>query len=85
MIDSLILGLSIIAAAIGLVVLLLITGIIELRSPNNNKILYSSLVIIILGLVLTLFAKALTMENGLASNDECDRQDPPFWCNLNTE
>ena len=86
MIDTLILGLTVIAAAIGLVVLLLVTGIIELRNPTNNKILYSSLVIILLCLVLTLFTKALTMENGLSStNDECARDDPPFWCNLNTE
>ena len=87
MIDTLIYGLVVIAAAIGLVVLLVVTGIIELRNPTNNKILYSALVITLLGLVLLLFTKALNLgEGGLSSsNNECDQEDPPFWCHLDTE
>lgn len=87
MIDTLILGLIVIAAAIGLVVLLVVTGIIELRNPTNNKILYSALIIILLCLVLALFSKTLNHENGGLSSgsDECDKEDPPFWCHLETE
>ena len=86
MIDTLVLGLIVIAAAIGLVVLLVVTGMIELRNRTNNKILYSALVIVLLCLVLLLFSKALNQENGaLSSNDECDQEDPPFWCHLETE
>ena len=74
MIDTLVLGLIVIAAAIGLVVLLVVTGMIELRNPTNNKILYSALVIVLLCLVLLLFSKALNQENGaLSSSDECDQ------------
>ena len=86
MIDTLILGLIVIAAAIGLVVLLVVTGMIELRNPTNNKILYSALIVVLLCLVLLLFSKALNRENGaLSSSDECDQNDPPFWCHLETE
>ena len=86
MIDTLILGLIVIAAAIGLVVLLVVTGMIELRNPTNNKILYSALIIVLLCLVLLLFSKALNIENGtLSSGDECDQEDPPFWCHLEAE
>lgn len=85
MIDALILGFTVIAAAIGLVVLLLVTGIIELRNPSNNKLLYSVLIITILCLVLTLFAKALNNTGQSRDNDECAQEDPPFWCHLGTE
>lgn len=87
MIDTLILGLIVIASAIGLVVLLVVTGMIELRNSTNNKILYSALIITGLCLVLVLFAKALNIENGGLSSDsdECNKEDPPFWCHLDTE
>ncbi len=85
MIDTLILGLIVIAAAIGLVVLLVVTGMIELRNPTNNKILYSALIIVLLCLVLLLFSKALNTNGTLSSSDECDQDDPPFWCHLETE
>ena len=86
MIDTLILGLIVIAAAIGLVVLLVVTGMIELRNPTNNKILYSALVVTLLCLVLLLFSKALNLEGGaFSSSDECGQEDPPFWCHLESE
>ena len=87
MIDTLILGLIVIAAAIGLVVLLVVTGVIELRNPTNNKILYSALVITLLCLVLVLFSKALNRggDNLSSDSEECKQEDPPFWCHLDTE
>ncbi len=86
LIDTLILGLVVIIAVVGLVVLLLITRLIELRNPSNNKILYSALVISLFFLVLALFAKVLLSNKlGTASNDECEKEDPPFWCHLETD
>ena len=85
MIDTLILGLAVIAAAIGLLVLLLVTGIIELRNSSNNKFLYSVLIITILCLVLALFAKALSNRDSSNGNNECAQEDPPFWCHLEAE
>lgn len=87
LIDSLILGLVVITAATGLVVLLLVTGMIELRNPANNKFLYSALVISLFLLVLTLFTKVLSSNdlNFTSGNNECEKQNPPFWCHLETE
>ena len=87
LIDTLILGLVVITAAIGLVVLLLVTGMIELRNPSNNKILYSALIIFLLFLVLALFIKALSNNSANSGNgaDECKQEDPPFWCHLETD
>ncbi len=91
LIDALIWGLVTLGAAGGLAVLLVITGMIELRNPANNKILYSTLIIILLLLVLTLFGKAVFIEgegfsfNRSPDSDDCKKPDPPFWCYLEAD
>ena len=81
LIDTVILILVVMSVALGMLVTLLATKLIQLPSQKNNKLIYSLLMISLLALVITLFSKALmTSSNG--NTDECKKADPPFWCYL---
>lgn len=81
LIDTIILVLVIISLAIGIMVALIATKIIELSSQANNKMIYSILVISLFILVICLFTKVL-LHSTDQSADECQKKDPPFWCHL---
>ena len=88
LINTFLLILVVITAAVSLLVLLVVTNIVELRNPSNSKALYSTLVVSLLFLVLLLFAKAFFSHNVNLQSDngnECEKEDPPFWCYLDSK
>ena len=87
--DVLLLTLLVLSCTIGLIIALVLSNFIALKTPSGIKTLYSALIIILLLLVIALATKFIFTEDNnwlpsFQTSDECDKQNPPFWCNLDT-
>ena len=86
--DGVILGLTVISSAIGLIILLVMADVLTLKKPSNIKTLYSALIVAVLLIILTFSGKYLFSDKhndwlpSFKSSDSCDKPDAPFWCDL---
>ena len=75
----------IVSSAIGLMILLVLSDIITLKTRANIKRLYNALLICLLLLVSALAIKLIAENNKIElqpskNSDFCDKDNAPFWC-----